>query len=94
MRARLVVACSAVLVVLAFWMAGAGTRPTSAQAAPAARKHFLEVGKKYELLNVGVNIDMKVLEEPRDHWVKVELDTEKPKRVWLNLDQILSIEEK
>ena len=74
MRARLVVACSALLVVLALWMVGAGGRRTSAQeAARPAKKHFLEVGKKYAFSYAIARLDVKILAEPRDRWVKVDL---------------------
>ncbi len=95
MRARLVVACSALLMVMALWMVGAGSGRIAAQEAPAAKKHFLEVGKKYQFIWALVNLDVKILEEPHDRFVKViMLGEEKPKEQWVNLDQVLFIEAK
>ena len=81
---------SIILGVCVFFMLGCLAGKPSAPAQPPApapaaiEKHFLEVGKTYV-------IDMfesKVLEEPRDGWVKVEwqVTAEKaPIIMWLNL---------
>jgi hypothetical protein len=84
-------------VVPALWMVGAGSKRTSGQEAPHAKKHFLEVGKQYRLTST-VIFEVRILDEPRDNWVKVtSLGEEQPKKVknvWLNLGQVLFIEEK
>jgi hypothetical protein len=92
MRARLVVACSALLVVLALWMVGGGSKQISAQEAPPAKRHFLEVGKKYHFEYALVRAQVTILEEPRDQWVKALEDEDKPRQVWINLNQVHFIE--
>ena len=97
MRVRLVAACSALLVVQALWLFGAGSKRISAQEPPRAKKHFLEVGKKYQFTtSVSVVMEAKILEEPRDHWVVVDmlLDDKPFRKLRVNLDQVVFIEEK
>jgi len=51
-------------------------------------------GEKYHVTCSVSVIDLKILEQPRDHWVKVNtLDHEKPvKNEWYTLDQVVPIE--
>jgi hypothetical protein len=95
MRDKLVVAGSSLLLVLAFWTVGAGSMRSVAQVAPAAKKHFLVVGKTYEFHYPGFSFTTKVVEEPRDGGVVAEsMDGNQPRRLWINLATVQFIYER
>jgi hypothetical protein len=96
MRRTFLAACW-ILVVPALWVIVADRRETSAQeAAPVAQKRFVEVGKTYQVwFSALAGHRCKVLEAPRDQWVRVEfVEEKKPIKGWVNLDLIMAIQER
>ena len=69
-----------------------GREPAVAQGqAPPAKDHFLEVGKSYTIgYSTGKRAGKcKVLEEPRGHWVKVQVSEGATSVMsWINLDAV------
>ena len=87
------IAASSVLVSLALVLAVTDLRATSAQeTAAVAQKRLIEVGKT-STFRLGIpQVRCKVIEAPRDKWVRVEfLDKERPPKAWNNLDLVLVI---
>jgi hypothetical protein len=84
--------CSVLSLLLIFGLAllFAHRDAPAAPALPPA-KHFLEVGKTYRFRSVGTEWPAKVVEEPRDNWVKVEfviVDNKEQETLWINLNQV------
>jgi hypothetical protein len=96
MRSTGTCVCAVTLLALAFCFAGALSRRTSAQAPPPAKTHFAQVGKVYQLTGDLAGLSIKILQEPRGNWFKVDIiDKDQPKKnVWVNLDRFLIAEEK
>jgi len=79
------------------WVNWSGNKATSAQGVtPSAKGHFLQIGKTYELSNGGLGlISGKLLEEPRDNWVKLECVSDRKKyTIWVNINLMATIEQK
>lgn len=88
------VCLGAVLAVVA-WGNWSGTRATSAQAAvPAAKYHFLQIGKTYQFSTGGLGLIVgRILDGPTGDWVKLEVVGDRKGVVWVNLNLIASIEQ-
>jgi hypothetical protein len=96
MRRRIGFACLAGMLALMAWLNWSGNKATSAQeVTPAAKRHFLQIGKSYEFSTGGLGlISGKILEEPKDNWVMLECVRDRKKdTVWVNLNLIASIEQ-
>jgi hypothetical protein len=71
-------------------------RDAPAAPAPPPAKSFLEVGKSYQFFSAANQFGSvgKVIEEPRDNWVKVEwvtLNNKQKETVWFNLSQVTGV---
>jgi hypothetical protein len=87
--------CSVLSLLLIFGLALLFAH-RDAPAAPALppTKHFLEVGKTYRFRFAGTEWPLKVLEEPRDNWVKLEYPdggNKEQEILWINLNQVTLI---
>jgi hypothetical protein len=84
--------CSVLSLLLIFGLALLfAHRDAPAAPALAPAKHFLEVGKTYRFRSVGTEWPAKVVEEPRDNWVKLETvsaDNKEHEIFWVNLNQV------
>jgi hypothetical protein len=73
-------------------------RGSSAEdASPEVAKRLVSVGKTYEFsFGALAAVRCRVLEEPRDNWIRVEyLDRQaKPTKGWVHLDLVMIIEER
>ena len=86
--------CSVLSLLLIFGLALLfAHRDAAAAPAPSPAKSFLEVGKFYSFGSAGNTTEFigKVIEEPRDSWMKVEWvrpDNKMKEIVWWNLNQV------
>jgi hypothetical protein len=96
MRSTGICVCAVILLTLALCFVDALNKRTSAQDPPLVKTHFAQVGKVYQLTGDLAGFSIKILQEPRGNWVKVDIiDKDQPKKnVWVNLDRFVIAEEK
>jgi hypothetical protein len=86
-RNRVVITASVLLVAILLALT-LGRSATAQKEAPAAKAHFLEVGKNYELDPGPLGRTVKVTEAPRDGLVKCEVPAGD---IWINLQLVRAI---